>query len=133
MERAWPGDAWEGAQRVRDGDGARAPDLKEHGHARSARGWIRDLAAEPPEGGRLSGARVTEYHRVSSFEQDVQLAQHRTSLLELSGQRPEVQIDRRGFCVDAADYDGENLTPEKVEKLFERLTKDYVADRHENP
>jgi hypothetical protein len=36
-------------------------------------------------------------------------------------------------CVSAADFDGDKLTDKAVGKVFKRLTKAYVDDRHRNP
>jgi hypothetical protein len=37
------------------------------------------------------------------------------------------------ICVQASDYDGAKLTPVRMRKLFDRLTKELVEDRFEHP
>jgi hypothetical protein len=36
-------------------------------------------------------------------------------------------------CVNSLDYDGENLTDTKIEKLFSKLFSNYIEDRFINP
>lgn len=47
-----------------------------------------------------------------------------------------ILIANPGFgttCISAADYDGAKLTKSAIKKLFDKVTRAYISDRHSNP